>query len=106
MIVPRYYLQGVEHHVRSYQLTGFCDASTGVYAAVVYLLVRSEVQQYVRFIAAKTRVAPTQNLTIPRLELLLAVLLARLISSIFNTLSSLTKLEPSVCYTDSEVARY
>ena len=105
--IPRCYLPDIQQHVTSYHLTGFCDASMGAYAAVVYLLVKSDVQAQIRFVAAKTRVAPMQQtLTIPRLELLSALLLARLISSVFNTLSPLAELKPPVCYTDSEVARY
>ena len=40
---------------------------------------------------------------IPRLELMEALLLARLIVSTTNSLSSELKLDPPVCYTDSKI---
>ena len=68
--IPRYYCHNVEGEILSYELCGFCDASMGAYAAVVYVVVRTTTDRFVRFLASKTRVAPTQTLTIPRLELL------------------------------------
>ena len=47
-------------------------------AAVVYLKVVSDTHQvYIRLVAAKTRVAPANGSTIPRLELLSALLLSK-----------------------------
>lgn len=74
--------------MRSYSLQGFCDASRRAYAAVVYLQVETVVGTFTRFLCAKTRVAPLKKLTIPRLELLSALLLARLISTIRHTLDT------------------
>ena len=47
--------------------------------AVVYLEPETESEVYVDFVISKTRVSPLKVQTIPRLELLSAVLLARLI---------------------------
>ena len=58
------------------------------------------------FVASKTRVAPTKSQTIPRLELLGALLLARLITSIYDALKPEIVLLPCICYTDSLVALY
>ena len=41
MTISRCYLDGVEGEV-FYQLCGYCDASLFAYAAVVYLLIKSE----------------------------------------------------------------
>ena len=75
--IPRYYCHDIVGKLISYGLCGFCDASTSAYAAVVYVVVKSTTCGLTRFIASKTRVAPTQTQTIPRLELLSALLLAR-----------------------------
>ena len=83
MSIPRCYLEGMLH-VDYQQLCGFCDASQKAYAAVVYLLLRSGA---VKFVAAKTRVAPLQEQTIPRLELLSALLLSRLMQTTMNALN-------------------
>ena len=54
--------------MRSYQLYGFCDASIRAYAAVVYLVIGTDVGNYVKFVVSKIRVAPIQSQTILRLE--------------------------------------
>ena len=103
--IPRDYLTNVNGDITSYNLHGFCDASTRAYAAVVYLVLKTE-NTFVRFVVAKTRVAPLQAQTIPRLELLSALLLSRLITSVSDGLkSTLPQLELR-CFTDSQVALF
>lgn len=90
--IPRGYFNNVNGQVESCCLYGFCDASKKAYAAVIYLVVRTSTQTYVQFVASKTRVAPIRSQTIPRLELLSALLLARLVSTTMDALSSLLTL--------------
>ena len=104
--IPRCIWDGVTSHDYSCSFVGFCDASSAAYAAVVYLVIKTQQDIHVRFIASKTRVAPVKTLTIPRLELLSALLLARLVKSITNSLETELVLEAPLCYTDSEVAFY
>ncbi len=106
IMLPRFYLHGVASVPESYSLQGFCDASTRAYAAVVYLLVETPTSRHVRFVAAKTRVAPTKPQTIPRLELLSALLLARLITTISKALEPEITLNQPTCFSDSEVSLY
>ena len=80
--VPRCYFSGVAGQVRSTSLQGFCDASVNAYAAVVYLKMETADGTYVKFVTSKRRVARLVEQTIPRLELLLALILAQLISHI------------------------
>ena len=102
--IPRYYCHGMKENVLSHSLCGFCDASTTAYAAVVYLVMKTPEDIFTQFLACKTRVAPLQTITIPRLELLSALLLSRLMTTVHTALiSSLPDLEMS-CYTDSTVA--
>ena len=103
--IPRCYL-GLEEDGISYGLCGFCDASARAYAAVVYLTVQTEAKTIVRFVIAKTRVAPLQTQTIPRLELLSALLLSRLIIGVADSLKPMLPHLALRCYTDSQVALY
>ena len=54
--------------------------------------------------SSKTRVAPVGGQTIPRLELLAALLLVKLISSVHHTLETELTLQVPLCFTDSTVA--
>lgn len=78
--VPRCYFQNSNTSTySSLQLHVFADASEDAYSAVVYF--RVEVQKGVfqcTLVAAKTKVAPIQHVTIPRLELMAAVLGVRM----------------------------
>ena len=56
------------------------------------------------FLASKTRVAPTKAMTIPRLELMSALLLSRLCRSVEEALEGVIELEETSCFTDSRVA--
>jgi len=104
--IPRYYCYGIIEEINSYEIHGFCDASASAYAAVVYTVIRTTMGGFVRFIASKTRVAPTQTQTIPRLELLSALLLARLITSISTSLNFQLTLRPPRSYMDSKIALF
>lgn len=80
---------------------GFADASEA-YAAVVYLKPEDEDgQPAVTLITAKSKVAPIKQVSLPRLELCAALLLARLVHHTMETLE-LRDL-PAYLWTDSMV---
>lgn len=90
----------------SYSLHGFCDASTAGYAAVVYL--RAEHysgEAAVHLLMSKTKVAPTRtHITIPKLELLGATLLSKLILHVGLCLQKSIVWDSIHCWTDSQIA--
>ena len=92
--------------VESNCLYGFCDALKKAYVAVIYLIIRTSTKTCVQFVVSKTRVAPIQSHTIPRFELLSALILARLMSTTTNALSPHLKLDFPRYYSDSQVALY
>jgi hypothetical protein len=61
---------------------------------------------FIRSVMAKTRVSPINKQTIPRLELLSAVILARPISTVTRALNKTLKLDDPTCWTDSKLALY
>lgn len=84
------------------ELHGFCDASESAYAAVVYArTVYSNGTIQVNIITSKTKVSPVQQITVPRLELCGATLLARLMAIVEKSLEF--KDVRSIAWTDSMV---
>ena len=98
LIVPRYL--GIINEEAS--LIGFSDASTKGYAAVIYLVTKNQNSWRSSIVASKTKVAPLKSLTIPRLELCGALLLAKLITSSDLNLSGLGVTKTQL-YTDSQI---
>lgn len=99
--IPRWV--GIKKTSQSYSLHGFADASERAFAAVVYLRTEHEngsVQ--VNLISAKSKVAPLQQTTLPRLELCGALLLAKLLVKIIKALEMTTV--PVHAYSDSMIA--
>lgn len=89
---------------KRYQLHGFSDASTLAYAAVVYLRVENDNNEdtTVAIIAARSRVSPIKTVSIPRLELCGATLLADLMQHIIGTMFATTAIE-TFAWCDSQV---
>ncbi|XP_070525005.1 uncharacterized protein [Cardiocondyla obscurior] len=89
----------------SIRLHGFSDASERAYAAVVYLQVDEEKKNSggrVTLLGAKTRVAPLRRVSLPRLELCGAALLAEVVEH-FRALLDLPTSAVHL-WTDSTVA--
>lgn len=69
------------------KLIGFSDSSTMAYGAVIYArTVYPDGHVRCRMITSKTRVAPLKTMTIPRLELAAAELLAKLLTEVRNSM--------------------
>ena len=80
----------------------FSDASEEAFGACAYIRWRVSSNRYdVRFVAAKSRVAPLKPLTIPRLELQAAVLASRLYKSI--TEETRLTFEKAILLSDSKI---
>ncbi|XP_071056032.1 uncharacterized protein [Onthophagus taurus] len=97
--LPRLIIPDQPEHI---QLHLFCDASQTGYCAVAYLRCSTSNLITTSFVCAKSRVAPLKTISVPRLELCGATLLADLFSSITNTLSNLP-VDLVVAWTDSQV---
>lgn len=84
------------------ELHHFCDASQEAYGSVSYIRVMNENQSiHCGFLLGKSRLAPIQQMSIPRLELSAAVLAVRM-SSVLNEELSF-EVQKNVYWTDSMV---
>ncbi|XP_044574134.1 uncharacterized protein LOC123258335 [Drosophila ananassae] len=77
--IPRWVKFGPQSKV---QYHGFCDASQQAYGAAIYVRIEHAQEVSISLLTAKTRVAPVKTMSIPRLELCGAVLLAELFQSV------------------------
>ncbi|XP_036346005.1 uncharacterized protein LOC118755261 [Rhagoletis pomonella] len=73
--------------VAEIEIHGFCDASEKAYAASIYLRVEISSKVFINLLLSKTRVAPVKTISLPRLELCGAVLLAETLESISDNLN-------------------
>ncbi len=104
--IPRCFFDSLSVPTTSWSLVGFCDASKTAYVAVVYLHCKSVSGCSARFIAYKTRVASIKTQTIPRLELLSALLLSKLMNNVSQALSLELMLGEPSYFLDSKVSLY
>ncbi|XP_018405239.1 PREDICTED: uncharacterized protein LOC108781684 [Cyphomyrmex costatus] len=97
--IPR---QAVIKGVIEVEMHGFCDASQVAYGACIYLCSKDSTEKRtVRLLTSKSRIAPMKTISIPRLELCSAVLLAKLASKIKSVMTfSISKY---VYWTDSSI---
>ena len=91
----------VVNHV---EIHAFGDASESGYGAVVYLRILLGGKYHVTLCTARSRVAPIKKVSLPRLELLSALVCARLMDFVQTSLK-LGKVK-RFCYTDSQVALF
>lgn len=98
--MPRCYISEIVscHDVA---LVGFCDASEKGYAAVIYLRGKFEnddrKEVRTNFVSSKKRVAPKEKQTVPRLELLGALVLAMLMKKVKGILESTAPIHDVMC---------
>ena len=104
--IPRCYFRENDHAPVSIELHGFSDASSYAYAAVVYLRVELESSVKSVLVASKTRVVPLSGQTIPRLELLGALILARLVKHVVDALSGTLRIDRVRRWVDSTAVLY
>lgn len=64
----------------------FCDASKDAFSAAVFLRVLRYGKVSIHLLAAKSRIAPLRTLSIPRLELMAAVIAVRLYNTVVENL--------------------
>lgn len=80
--IPRVIVRG---SCSTVEIHGFCDASEKAYACVVYFRIIDDCNISTFFICSKSRVSPLKRISIPRLELCSALLLAHLVEFVQNT---------------------
>ncbi|XP_055928194.1 uncharacterized protein LOC129959400 [Argiope bruennichi] len=104
--VPRLVLDSTtEEKNDTIEIHIFCDASKLAYGASVYMKLKKQDKVFVNLITSKARVAPLKSVTLPRLELLGALVASRLSSKVQGIISQKKEL-PVFHWTDSKIFLY
>jgi len=97
--IPRHFMANGRSII---ELHGFGDASPKTYGAAVYIRSMDAAGKVsTHLVISKSRVAPTKTVSLPRLELLAAVIYLRLLKFVAESLC--LKLDRVLCWTDSMV---
>ncbi len=100
--IPRFLFSNISDRPTEIDLHGFCDASEKAYGALVYLTFRNKnygIQS--SLIISKARVSPLKSQSIARLELMSALILARLIDYVVKAIG--VPVNDIHLWTDSEI---
>ena len=82
----------------------FADASLKAYCAVIYFVTELNGSYHVELLTPKTRIAPMKAQTIPRLELMSARILAKLMSTVDEGLEHSVQFSSVYYWLDSKTA--
>lgn len=106
--IPRYYFFKTKNKViDSIELHLFSDASLRAFGTVSYFrIITRDGRIVTSFISAKGRVAPVKQQTLPRLELMGAVLSARLSKTVLKSFNATVRLDKICLWTDSLIVHY
>lgn len=100
--IPRYLSVS---EIKSCEIHGFADSSQRGFAGVVFLrVIDMDDNIKVFFVLSKARVAPIKVVSLPRLELCAAVLLADLLKFVSEVYQPLMPISAMVAWSDSTVA--
>ncbi|GFW74357.1 uncharacterized protein TNCV_2412561 [Trichonephila clavipes] len=103
--IPRYYLgYALQNEIDNIQIHCFSDSSKKAYGTVVYLRIAlKNGKTFTNFVASKCRVDPLKTISLPRLELMGALLSARLSYKISKTINYITS---RYFWTDSSITYF
>lgn len=104
--LPRCLYKVSSSKVKNCTLHGFADASKKAYCAVVYMVYETKEGIFSSLFCAKTRVAPLEELTISRLELMYARILASLMDTVCKALQPQVRIDSCKYWLNSKTALY
>ena len=101
--IPRCYFGEINEEIEQYSLHAFGDASKKAFCSVIYLVMKSASGYHCKLVTSKSRVVPLKEMSVPRLELIAALILARLLNNVKHSLESQILFESIYCWSDSTI---
>ena len=87
LTVRRYLFHSVQENVLRIELHGFCDSSMKAYSSLCDIRVITKNCIFLNLLCGKAKVAPVKKISIPPLEWLICVLLAKLLKNVKNAIN-------------------
>eukprot|EP00794_Sanderia_malayensis_P012361 gene12361-biopygen9857 len=106
ILVNRCIINTNAEDIISCELHGFADASQKAYCGMVFLVYKTSSGIHTSLVSAKTRVAPLKKLTIPRLELMSARVVATLMNTVLDAIGTEVRIDQVKYWLDSKTALY
>ena len=107
IVIPCCIYRGISDKIIACSLHSFGDASSNAFCAMIYIVLEMLTTRFVRLIASKARVAPlTVDLSLPRLELLLRVITAKMCGTVKVALGRHVKFNDCDYWLDVMTALY
>lgn len=101
MSIPRFIGMNEQRDDVTYELHCFCDASAKAYGTCVYLRINSSKSTTSHLLFAKSRLAPLNNVTLPRLELTAVYIGSRVLKFVASSVQNITVSQKFI-WTDSQ----
>ena len=86
--IPRCYFDETNEEIEQYSLHAFGDTSKKAFCSVIYLVMKIASGYHRKLVTSKTRVVPLKEMSVPRLELIATLILARLLNNVKHSLES------------------
>ena len=101
--IPHCYLDEINQEIEQYSLHAFSDASKEAFCSVIYLVMKIASGYHCKLVTIKSSVVPLKEMSIPRSELIAALILARLLNNVKHSPESQTLFESIYCWSDSTI---
>ena len=103
ILIPRCHFDEINKEIEQYSLHAFGDASKKAFCSVIYLFMKIASSYHCKLVTSKLRVVPLKEMSVPRLELIAALVLARLLNNVKHSLESQILFESIYCWSDSTI---
>ena len=97
------YFDEINEEIEQYSLHAFGDASKKAFCSVIYLVMKIVSGYHCKLVTSKSRVVPLKEMSVPRLELIAVLILARLLNNVKHSLESQILFESIYCWSDSTI---
>ena len=99
--IPRCYFHEINEEIEQYSLHEFGDTSKKAFCSAICQVMKIASGYHCKLVTIKSRVVPLKEMSVPRFELIAALILARLLNNVKHSPESEISFESIYCWSDS-----